>query len=804
MSLAQSVVVGTRNSSGEIAFRVLEDFQINQKKKVRLLPDAKGTVDENALKRLTKVDLGQVPGVIRNDAKDRLVQREAPPSKAVNIVLPEDYTLKTPTNVDEIPGRLSLLMLESKKQKQSDMLPPEQFFVYLSGSSPERATLDFVQKDWVFNDLGEQLRSMEAFVTAFRMTPEAEEFRGVLQTKLQNGLAAFEDGGPWEDLLTLRRFSELGRKAYPNDAPLRQLHERVTGRIAFVESRLRVLRSAALSADWDMFLNQYGEFERYQSSFKDIVAMRQEALEETARTHAVRARAFASREDHEAALKEASGAELRDPANKEIIKLVDDEKLLVSQRYAKEAASHRKKLDLNSPEGRRFQQALSFAGNFIRDKDYAKAQESLTEAQRLNPEAPEILLSRAKLLVSEDRLSEALPILDSYDRLVVEPEELKAGADTRFQIQYEIGKRREAGQKQIEQLIKAGEYSQLDALMKTALKSDSEALDFLYYGGIAAAAVRDSARARQLLTSYLDHSNSLEGDLSKRDRALRVRNAIVDLKPQPASGPVSWMTGRKLADGVVYDPESLAFQIPFDSVTGSKVHMTFSWDQGRLDSIKTTFDDEKAARVYKQLGADAETGAGSSEEGNFFFQYSPAGQLLSARTRPLAKDEQKPFRVHFARDKKPPSLVDADGAPVLVLRNSPYVDASVMNLLEGPVATTVAGNSFFHPFLWDGIHYFSVQYDAQGRIATAQEWNVDNRLWFTWDGDRLTAIRAYRANSSTPYYERKITYAGGQLSAEDYTLNGKAGKVRYTFSGRTLQSIKVDHDGKEWVVHPKS
>ncbi len=808
LSFAQSVVVGTRSSSGEISFKVLEDFQINQAKKVRLLPLTPGQVDPKAIGKLQKFELNQVPGVIRNGGKDRFIQKDPPPAKSVNLVLPENYSLKVPTNIDDVPGRLALTMVESKKQKQSEMLAPEQFFVYLSGASPERATLDFVQKDWAFDDLAEQLRAMEGFVASFRASPEAEEFRVFLLSKLERGLSAFEDGGPWDALLSLRPFGALGRKAFPGDAPLKSANDRILSRVAFVEARLKVLRSAAIAADWDNFLASYQEFERYQSSFPDVIAMRQEALEESARTHAVRARAWASRGDHEAALREALTSQARDPRNKEITKLVEDEKLLASQREAREVAARRKKLDANSPEGRRFAQALAYAANYIRDKDFAKASDSLAEASRLNPEAPDILLNQAKLLVSQDRLSEALPILDRYDRMVVEPDELKAGADTRFQIQYELDKRRENARKQVEELLKAGDYSELDTLMKQALKSDAEYLDFLYYGGISAAAVRDSARARQLLTAYLERSNSLEGDLQKRDRAGRVRNAIQEAKPPAANGATVWMTGRKVVDGVVYDPESLAFQIPIDSVVtnGNKLRMTFSWEQGKLDSIKTVLEDEKSARIYKQLGAlnpETETGVSSAEDGGFYFQYSAAGQLLAVRPKPLAKDQQKPFHLRVARDKKPVHLAEADGAPVLALRNSPYVDPSAMSVLEAPLTMTVAGNSFFHPFLWDGIHYFTIEYDAQGRVASAQEWNADNLLRFTWDGDRLTEIRGYHAGQAAPYYQRKITYMGGQIAAEDYSINGRAGKIRYTFLGRALQSVRLDHDGKDWTVRPK-
>ena len=42
---AQSIVVGTRSTDGKISFETVEDFQINQSRKIRLLPEQKEDVD---------------------------------------------------------------------------------------------------------------------------------------------------------------------------------------------------------------------------------------------------------------------------------------------------------------------------------------------------------------------------------------------------------------------------------------------------------------------------------------------------------------------------------------------------------------------------------------------------------------------------------------------------------------------------------------------------------------------------------------------------------------------------------------
>jgi len=810
LAFGQSVVIGSRSPQGQITFQAVEDFQVNQSKKIKLLPDPKGKVDPNAVKRLPKTELAQA-GIIRADG-NHLVRLQGAGAER-EIVLPESFALKSAANVSDVPGRLVLTLVHSKKAKQSDTLAPELFFVYLNGGTPDGAALDFVSKDWAFTNLEEQLAAMQGFVGSFPNSPAVDEFRGSLERRLASGLAAFENGGPYKDLVLLRRFGELGRRAYPKDAPLQNLQERIVSRIDFVEARLKLLRSLAILGDWDAFLQQYSDFERYQWSFADITALRQEALEESARVHARRARAFAMRDDHESAAKEAEVAQGRDPVNREIGKLLEAEKVLSSQVESRRTSASRILLVKDSPEERRFQRSLSFADRAMQDKDYAKAQEALQDAGRENPDAPEVLLGQARLLAARDRLSEALPLLDRYDRMVVESGEREKGAKVRDEILYELGKKKEAYKHDIEALTKTGQYSKLDELLKSALLLDASDPDFLFNGGLVAAATRDSTRAKALLTTYLDRSNSLVGDLKQRGQAERIRSAIVESKQAAAGeGTLNWLSGRKLPAGVYYCPESLAFQIPIDSVVADKVKMQFAWDKGRLESIITNFDDPKGYRTYRTLAAPGTTEdlqPGSVEEfGKFYFQYPRTpGALLTARIKPAAASPQaKEFRAHVVHDDKGLfRMVDDDNQTEIVLPGNPSADLRILGILAGPVGTTIAGNSFFNPFLWDGLHYFTVQYDAQDRAESAQEWGADNLVRFSWDGQRLTGIRAFKKGSDKPYYQRTVTYSGSTIASEDFSLNGKSGHIRYVYGNdRSLQQIKIENEGKDWTAKPRS
>jgi hypothetical protein len=800
IALAQSVVVGSRTTDGKISFEAVEDFQINGSRKIRLLPEQTDDVDPNTVRKLSKIDMAQA-GLLRNDGTGRLVNLNGPRAPR-DIVLPENYSLRAPTAAKDVPGRLGLSLVRNKRTKQADLLAPELFVVALFGNTPDESVRDFIGKDWAFANLDEQLAAMRGFVASFPSSPATKIFRDSLERRVSASLARLEEGGPYAEFLAARRFSELARQAFPADAPLQTLDARMADRIKFITDRPKLLRSLAALGDWDSLLDKYQEFERYEASFPEMEALHQEALEESARTHARRARAFEQRSDYDHASREATAALVRDPSNREIRKLLGDEKLLASQGEAQSNASRRRILPKGLPADVRFGNAINYADRAIADKDFKKAQDSIQDAEHENPGAPEIVLERAKLLAAQGRNSEALPLLDQYDRLVADPAEREKGYNVRRQVLYDLDKLKDATREQVTALLKDGQYSKLDELLRGALKLDGEDPDFLYQAGVTAAILRDTERAKVILNEFLTHSNAIGVDPKLRDRARRILAIVQQPKP----------TARK-PENASYDPQSLAFQIPIDSVQGNKVHMTFSWANGRVESIHTTFDDDKGAAAYRALvvagAADsgAVSAASSGDPGNFFFEYHPTGALREVLTKKSAPAAATPYRVHVSHDDKGRAiLIDDDKHPEIVLPDHPYVDPAVLALVEGaPVTSVIAGNSFFNPFLWDGVHAFTVQYDAQGRAESAQEWNADNLVRFSWDGNQLVAIRAYRKGSEAPYYQRTITYSGSNISGEDYSVNGRSGKIKYIYTnGKILQQIKIENEGKEWTARPRS
>ncbi len=799
LASAQSVVVGTRAADGKIVFETAEDFQINQSRRVRLLPEQKDDVDPNAIRRLARVDLAQA-GVIRNDGTGRVVSLNGPNAPR-DIVLPDNFSLRGPTPAKDVPGRLVLTVVHNRRTRQADTIPPEVFVVALFGASAGEAVRDFLDKDWAFLNLDEQLAAMKGFAASFPGSPALTEFHDSLESRITRALSALEDGGPYAEFAPMRRLSELARQLFPGDARFIDLDQRVAGRIQFITERQRLIRSLAELRDWDTLLEKYQDFDRYEGSFPEMQALRMGALEESARAHSLRARAFQQRADYARALKEAAAAQARDPYNREIRKLAADEKLLAAQVEAQANASRRKVLPKGLPADLRFSNAISAADRAIADKDFKKAQSFIQDADRENPDAPETVLMSAKLLVAQGRYAEALPLLDQFDRTATASAEREKGYEIRRQAVYELDKSMDALREQIAGLWKDGLYTQADEALRGALLLNSNDPIFLYESGTAAAVLRDKSRAAGTLAQFLSQANAIGVTPAQRERA---RHILVVIKDEN-------LPARRAAAGLIYDPQSLAFLIPLDNVSANHVRMTFNWANGRLDSIRTMFEDDRGAQLYRALvvAGAADSGAlaasAGADQGNFFFEYHPNGALREVLAKMPPAAPAKPYNVHVVRDDKGRvELLGDEQRPEVVLPDHPYVDPAVLAVVEdAPVTTIVAGNSFFSPVLWDGIHMFTVRYDRQGRAESADEWNADNIVRFRWDGSVLTSIYAFHHGSEAPYYQRAITYAGPNIAAEDITVNGRAGRIRYTYANGKLQQIRIEQDGREWTAHPR-
>ena len=121
----------------------------------------------------------------------------------------------------------------------------------------------------------------------------------------------------------------------------------------------------------------------------------------------------------------------------------------------------------------------------------------------------------------------------------------------------------------------------------------------------------------------------------------------------------------------------------------------------------------------------------------------------------------------------------------LTLWNNPRLDTRLAYQVTGKrVAVGFSGNHYFHPFAWDAIHLFELDYDDEGRVRHAWELDEPNspRLDFAWDGKRLLSVIAKSGPSETVVYSRVLNYSGDRLASEAITISGKTSHIQYKYN----------------------
>jgi|GEM_PF-5768033 len=799
LAAAEAGVVVRKTVDKTLRFEQVEEIQINGSHKVKLEPATVSQATPADLKRLAKVEIASVGMLLWRDGHIWTDGRNGPAS----IVLPEDFAASAPVDLAQIPGRLTIELITSRKPKQSRVIAPEELFAYFTAVSPDQAALEFAFNDGLFQSVDEQLLAVEGWAAAFSKSPFLAKIKERLHARTNADLAEYEETGALPKLLRAEKYAAAASRIFASDSAISDIHKGITEKVGWMTQTSSTLRSAAAGQAWDRFLEVYSDFEPYQNSYPDLSANRQTALEISTHLHAKRAHIFERRGDHARAIAEISVALLRDPDNPEIRKFLERERLLISLADAKVNAAKLPRLPKDSPEERQFRRSVFVAEHAIQDKDDAKAEAALQEADSENKGAPEILLLRSQLLAYRGRHSEALSLLDQYDHTVIDASERDRGDAVRNQILYELDNKRAGFQRELQKLLTAGEYSKLQISASRALALDGNDDEFLFYAGAASAVLRSNEKAAGYLRKYLDRSNSMRGDPARRRQAFQLLRIFSQDESAAVPATANWMSGVKLGNDTFYCPVSGAFQVPVESITGYKMRMNFEWQNHHLRTIASSFENEKASRSYKLLNGAGE-GTDPADTGNFYFYYLPdADQVQTVSGKKLPTDPvYTDVRVGTVSGHS--ALVDAGNSPRLAFYNHAEVNVAAADILNNHIALGVAGNSFFNPFVWDGLHYFSLAYDREHRLSRAEEWGTDNALEFTWDNDRLLKIAAYRKDSKEPYYARVMSYDGSQLVAETYSAGPKSGRIRYVYSSGKLLEAHVEdagvHDGKTWIA----
>jgi hypothetical protein len=330
-----------------------------------------------------------------------------------------------------------------------------------------------------------------------------------------------------------------------------------------------------------------------------------------------------------------------------------------------------------------------------------------------------------------------------------------------------------------ETIVKAEAEGDFPVAMKAGqdgLELSPDNLDFLLHGGKESAILRNHPQAVDLLNRYLRlSSNSTTANKVVVYNMLQsVAKASASEPDGPADGTPAWFSGYRSPAGLFYCPVSLAPKPHISTVKARKQFAVFEWAGGGVTTIHTT-SQEKGAPDFQ-----------------VYFDYFGAGKSVRrVGTEPFDSNENPPT------PRFTPSGTDGQGKGVYVaLANHPVVDPIMVARLTGKsTAVLVAGNPYFHPFVWTAIHVFLADYDDHGRVASAREIGADHQplrvLDFKWDGDSGRLIEVSERGGA---YRRAMTYSGGRLIGETVTYGSKSSKIEYKYSGNQLTGARCDDD----------
>ena len=631
-----------------------------------------------------------------------------------------------------------------------------------------------------------QMEWIPAAVKAFPAEAALAPLERYVEQAMRQRYEAFENGLAGIDVLqTGLKFAELSRAAYPNSGEQDQLRKALADREAWFERWTAILRSFNASGQWDEFLLAARELEVHEQAFSEMLKTRGEALKHSLEQHRKAARDRMREGEFAAAYREYRTASLRQPNDAVLIEEMREAWTEYSRRIAIDQQGKREHLSAGQHDA--VERDLYFADQNKQAKNLDEALKNVIHAESViqralppgatAPETLKVLYRKADILGAQSKIGEALSTLDQYDLLAVDEERQQAN-QLRNQLLYQLDRELKDVKAQIQTAWPAGRFHEVRQLAVNGLRVKEDDADLLYAAGVASIITRNSSESRTLFARYLEASNMME---SATDQRARVRRLLLTLRDQKnaateTQGEPNWMSGAKLPESIFYCPYSVALQPKIASIEASnKMHMTFEWQGSQLKSITPSFEKPDQATGEKRIT----------------FGY----------------DERVPQVATIGVDQSPPRVPGSNpdaavAGSAVILLNNPYIDPIAEQRLTGRnIATGIAGNRFFNPFVWEKPYRFRLTYDELGRVAEAQEITEpvgtpgNLIVKFEWNGRQLSAVSAYEGpdeHHRAKIYERTLSYEGGRLMDEEVQSQGRQGRIKYVYKADKLVSASCD------------
>jgi len=759
---------------GKLRFVDILELEVNGKDKVVVL--GKSPVPEAAINRLPSARLGATMIMDGTVGVPAIYAKSAAPQ----YLYPEGI----PKNAAPAPEAWKLVQITYKKpppDKSAGMVQAAGFVAYLAGGVDELAAictdagaLKLLGGSRAFDA---QIELTSAAVAAYGSAPAMAEVERSVARAMHLRLERFERGidsaASLDEGLGIAR---LSAQAYPGIAE----HERYRAQLAekkrWLDRRAAVLSALAAGEQWDAFLVAYRDFELHQPSFPAFAKLHQQALKASLDSHRQQGNQRLKAGNFRRAFEQYRLASLRQPSDSTLQKDLS----IAWAEYSRQAATAARQARPVLTAGQRdaITQSLHFAERYREQKKPDEAMKHIADAERIDPNSLPVLLAKAEALASKNEYAAALKTLDVYDLHAVD-EERTAGAKLRNELLFQLTAGLDDLVKRVEAAWTSGRYHEALRLARQGLQADPGAPALLRRAANAALVTRDRQGGADLLKRYLAASNNLDSDAAQRSAVHQVLSSIDEPGPVFSEGQPHWFSGVRLPPDAFYCPVSLAFQPKIDRIAGSnKFSLRYTWEGERLASIVPAF----------------EKGAPDTGEKPVVFTYQNGVPHAVAvdqgvAPRPLPSD--------------PDQVLQSSN---VVLPNTALIDpAMAARLADRQVTLTVAGNRFFHPFVWEKPIVFAVDYDSMGRVRTARQLKDDApdarppvEARFSWDGLRLTSIRVHQPVEGIAeppvIYERTMRYEQGRLVKEQIRAGGRSPSIEYKWRNGQLISAVCDKD----------
>jgi tetratricopeptide (TPR) repeat protein len=779
---ADTVVVVSHPGGSGWQFYDAKKISINGKNKIRLGSPDKTQIEVNEYKNLPSELIGAAP--LRAHLGGYLVHVLG---NTRALALPDGVSVKGSASAASIWSAMHVQIVTEDTGSKGLDIPTTDIFAILPGSAVNNdVVVDFLALPSNFTGFGEkdsaaafeERMSLLAFAAGTTTGMASDKLKGILLSPMQLAIQRSKGGvAKLSDLEEGLRFAVVSEKVFPSDPVQKSARDQVRQTKAWLDQRVAILRAFSVSEQWDAFVDKYGEFERFDNSFADVRDLRDKALQESAAKHFAESKRLHSAGEYATALSEIKLAQVRSPHDMEVADF------LVTVRVD-EAKSHaelvkQKPVDPTSTLQLKLSSHLTFAERYIADGSFSEAEKEIKEAETLDNGSSRVLLTRAKLLRATGHFAMALEVVDDYLRRVSTVDERKIGSDLRDQIDFDKKKYREQLLAQVTKADADGDFVQALNHSLDGLVIDPADVEFLQYAGLYSLMCRKEMAGQEYLQQYLKASGSL---LAQRERRAEVMDVLAKTVPpaiEPKGSP-NWFSGYNSAPDLFYSPVSLTTNAHPVEVKASRKQMaTFQWQGADLLSVRTVTD---------------EPGAPST---SVYFDYKPDGRGVSrVGTEPFGAEKLANQNVRLTST----GAVGPGKGTYVALFNDPQINPYMIERLTGrTVATLVAGNPYFHPFVWSGIYVFLVSYDSEGRVRSATEKHGNTSsprvLDFAWDGDLLMSITERGDKPGTVgAYRREMHYEGKRLTSEVIHFQGKESKIEYKYNGDKLVEADCSDD----------